>query len=275
MAQIKYVVKSHQRCNSFGLKTYEKIILKYGFNLKNVFVFVSLEEDVELYSIKYPEINIIKSPKGVANVDNFITDYFESGQKIVYMNDDLKGLYKVNEFMKFNELTKKQVNQLIEDSFKTMYENNISYGGIYPILNGMFMSGGEEIKFGFCFIQDPFSFCLNNKKVKIKISDKSDYEKSILHFKERGAVMRLNRYSMKVENYVKEGGFQGRNAETEKRTAEEMLHNYPEYVSGFKTKKNGVTSLRLKRVSAKKEIILNGELIQVKKNKLENQISMF
>ena len=84
-----YVVKSHQRVDRFYDKTYTKIILKYNFVLKNVFVFVSLDEDVDLYSKKYPLINIVKAPKGVAAVDNFITDYFQEGQNIIYMNDDV------------------------------------------------------------------------------------------------------------------------------------------------------------------------------------------
>tara|TARA_R110001606_G_C15225880_1_gene634575 strand:- start:89 stop:910 length:822 start_codon:yes stop_codon:yes gene_type:complete len=262
MRNIKYVVKSHQRVEDFGSKTYNKIILKYKFNLKNTFVFVSLQEDVESYSLKYPEINIVKSPKGVAAVDNFITDYFGEGQEIVYMNDDLKGLYSVNDKLKFDELSLVECESLINNSFETMQENNISYGGIYPILNGMFMSGGEDIKFGFCFIQDPFSFCINNKKIKITISDKSDYEKSILHFRDKGALLRNNRYSMKVENYVKKGGFQGRNSITEKDTAEKMVSLYPLYVNNYKTKKNGVTSLRLKRINCQKNIIKGGVLIK-------------
>lgn len=273
MEDIKYVVKSHQRVDRFRQKTYNEIILKYNFSLKNTYVFVSTEEDYKLYQLEYPEINIVQGPKGVAAIDNFITDYFNEGQKIIYMNDDLKGLYIVNENLKFNELSLEQCTTLINDSFNTMQENNISYAGIYPILNGMFMSGGEDIKFGFCFIQDPFSFCLNNKKIKLTISDKSDYEKSILHFIERGAIMRNNRYSMKVENYVKEGGFQGRNAITEKQTAEAMVKLYPDYVSGFKTKDNGVTSLRLKKINCQKDIIKNGNIIY--KNINTNQQTLF
>lgn len=273
MENIKYVVKSHQRVGRFRQKTYNEIILKYNFNLKNTYVFVSTEEDYKLYQTHYPEINIVQGPKGVAATDNFITDYFPEGQKIIYMNDDLKGLYIVNENLKFNELSLEQCNDLINNSFNIMQENNISYGGIYPILNGMFMSGGDEIKFSFCFIQDPFSFCLNNKKIKLTISDKSDYEKSILHFIDRGAIMRNNRYSMKVENYVKEGGFQGRNAITENKTAQDMVDLYPEYVSGFKTKDNGVTSLRLKKINCQKDITKNNTIIYKKIN--TNQITLF
>lgn len=261
MNQIKYVVKSHQRSDRFRLKTYNKIILKYKFDLRNTFVFVSTENDYNLYKCKYPEINIVKGPAGVAAIDNFITEYFDADQKIIYMNDDVSGIYGMTENLKQYEVGLLELNDLIGRAFGIMEENRISYGGLYPVLNTLFMSGGDEIKFDFGLIMDPFSFVINNKKIVITISDKSDFEKSILHFRDRGALLRFNRYALKVEYYGKDGGFQGRDKSTEFKTAMDLVRKYPNYCNGINVKNEGKTSVRFNKIKTKNRIIYKGKIM--------------
>ena len=261
MNQIKYVVKSHERSDRFRLKTYNKIILKYKFDLKNTFVFVSTEDDFNLYKSKYPEINIVKGPRGVSAIDNFITEYFDADQKIIYMNDDVSGIYGITENLKEYEVGQIELNNLINKSFEIMTENRISYGGLYPVLNSLFMSGGDELKFDFGLIMDPFSFVINNKKINITISDKSDFEKSILHFRDRGALLRFNRYGLKVEYYGKNGGFQGRDKSTELKTAINLIRKYPNYCNGVNVKNGGKTSIRFNKIKTKKKITYKGKII--------------
>jgi hypothetical protein len=247
------VVKSHQRADRFRSMTYNNVILKYGFELSKVFVFVSLDEDVVKYSKEYPEINIIKAPKGIANVDNFITEYFNEGQKIIYMNDDVSGV-KTLKKGKFIDTGKDQMLKIINTLFHIMSKNNITYGGFYPVLNTMFMSNADPITYDFCLIMDPFSLVINNKSIKITVGDKSDFEKSIQHFKSKGAILRYNRVGLKVEYYGTKGGFQGRDEASEIGTANEMVMKYPAYISGVKVKEKGRTSLRFKRIKAKRKI---------------------
>lgn len=244
---VVFVVKSHHRVDRFYDKTYTKVILKYGFDLSKVYVFISDPDDMALYSKKYPKINIIKAPKGVAAVDNFITGYFPALQKIIYMNDDVSGIQElVNGKLKLIEPLK--LIKIIKAMFSKMVLNKITYGGFYPVPNNMFMLGVGKINYGLCLIMDPFSLVINNKSVRITISDKSDFEKSIQHFKFQGALMRYNRIALKVEYYGKKGGFQGRDAATEMVSAKKMMSKYPNYISGIMVKKEGKTSLRIKRI---------------------------
>ena len=273
MEEIKYVVKSHQRVDRFRLKTYNEIILKYNFNLKNTFVFVSTEEDYILYKEHYPEINIIKGPKGVAAIDNFITEYFAEGQKLIYMNDDVSGIYGVDDNLKKYKISLIELNNLINKAFDIMLENGITYGGLYPVLNTLFMSGGSDIKCDFGLIMDPFSFIVNNKNIVISISDKSDFEKSIQHFKDRGALLRFNRYSLNVEYYGKKGGFQGRDKTSEIQTANELVKKYPYYCNSVNIKNEGKTSIRFNKIKTKNKITYKGQQINVIEN--TNQTSLF
>ena len=253
LKSLVYVVKSHKRVDRFYDKTYKKIILKYGFDLNYVYVFVSTDEDLKLYQEKYPLINIIKAPKGVAAVDNFITDYFNTGQKIIYMNDDVTGIVELVK-NKLIPIEKEKLIAIIKAMFAKMNKNKITYGGFYPVPNTMFMSG-KNLNFDLCLIMDPFSLVINNKKIRITISDKSDFEKSVQHFYHQGALLRFNKIALKVEYYGNKGGFQGRNAITEKQTALKFQSKYKEFVSGINYKKDGKTSIRLKKHKAKINII--------------------
>jgi uncharacterized membrane protein len=248
-SDIVYVVKSHQRVDRFYEKTYKEVILKYGFPLDRVYVFVSTEKDVELYQQKYNLVNIVKAPIGVAAVDNYITQYFCDGQKIIYMNDDVTGVQELRDG-KLQPIDPLRFTTIVSAMFGKMKANGITYGGFYPVPNSMFMAG-KKMTYNLCLIMDPLSLVINNKKIRITISDKSDFEKSIQHFASQGALLRYNHIALKVEYYGKIGGFQGRNAKTEAETALLMKKKYPEYITGINTKKEGKTSLRLKPIKEK------------------------
>jgi|31_taG_2_1085359.scaffolds.fasta_scaffold02868_2 hypothetical protein len=252
-SDIVYVVKSHQRVDRFYDKTYKEVILKYGFPLERVYVFVSTDKDLELYRKKYKLVNIIKAPMGVAAVDNYITQYFDEGQKIIYMNDDVSGVQELHHG-KLQPIEKSRFTNIITAMFSKMKANRITYGGFYPVPNPMFMPA-KKMTYNLCLIMDPLSLVINNKKIRITISDKSDFEKSIQHFVSQGALLRYNRIALKVEYYGKIGGFQGRNAKTEAETALLMQKKYPEYIAGINTKKGGKTSLRLKPIKEKYTVV--------------------
>lgn len=253
MNNVVFVVKSHERVQRFYDKTYSKIITEYGFDLKKVYVFVSLESDVILYQSKYPHINIVKAPKGVAAVDNFITDYFDEGQKIIYMNDDVSGIQELRG-NKLYPIEKQKLLNIINVMFAKMQLNKITYGGFYPVPNTMFMTG-KKITYDLCLIMDPFSLVINNKKIRITISDKSDFEKSIQHFYNQGALIRYNHIALKVEYYGTHGGFQGRDEKTELHSAKLLQQKYPQYISGITVKKDGKTSLKFKKMISTIKII--------------------
>lgn len=258
---IVFVVKSHQRVTRFAEKTLTKVIMKYGMPLERLYVFVSTDEDYNLYTKEYCTnypINIVKAPLGVAAVDNFITDYFSENQKIIYMNDDVTQVVKVVN-NKFVEVPVEEFIQTIDNMFNIMEVNGITYGGFYPVVNTMFMSSSPlDLRTNLCLIMDPLSLVINNKSIRITISDKSDFEKSIQHFNDRGAILRYNRYAFKAEYYGKIGGFQGRDENTELSTAKALMAAYPNEVAGVTVKKEGKTSLKLKNIPAKRHISFLG-----------------
>ena len=260
---MKIAIKTKDRVERFREKTYSKIIKHYDFDETLVHLFVSNDTDVENYSKAYPRCKVIKGPDGICQIDNFIVDYFDEGEVYLYMNDDVSGIYEATskKELKLVEDLKSLLNKLV----KECKDNHYSYAGFAPVCNAYFMYGQKPINKGFSLVMDPLSICINNKDVKLTPipvpmpdgsifnGESSDAEKCILHYKSRGGIIRFNHYAPKVEYFGKVGGYQGRNAYTQKYTAEFMLNKYPEYISGINFKKNGTTSLRLRRKP--KEII--------------------
>ena len=255
LAKIKIAIKTKNRVEKLRKKTYSSIIQKYGFDESKVHLFVSDDKDLKEYSKAYPKCKVIKGPSGIAAIDNFIVQYFNEGEVYLYMNDDVSGIYEVvdKKNMKEVEDLKSLLNKLIKECKK----NNFTYGGFYPVCNPFYMHGQKPIRHDLSLVMDPVSICINNKDVKLTeikvpkpdgttfIGESSDAEKCIQHYMSRGGIVRFNRYSPKVEYYGKEGGYQGRDAFTEKYTAEFLMNKYPDYVSGVRFKKDGKTSIRL------------------------------
>ena len=252
---MKIVIKTKDRVQKLMDKTYTSIIKKYNLDEYSVHLFVSTQKDLDDYSVAFPKCKVILGPPGIAAIDNFIVDYFKEGEIYLYMNDDVSGIYEVvdQKKMKPVENLKKLLNKLI----KTCQDNNLTYGGFYPVCNPFYMYKQKPIRLDLSLVMDPLSICINNKDVKLTeikfkktdgtmfIGESSDSEKCILHYKSRGGIVRFNRYSPKVEYYGNQGGYQGRDAYTEHYTANYLMKKYPEYISGVKYKKNGMTSIRL------------------------------
>ena len=252
--EVLVVIKSKDRLETFGKKTYTKILKEYGFEDNLTYIFVSDEKDYVEYKEKYPELNIILGDKGIVGIDNFIVNYFAEGQKYIYMNDDVSGVYKC-----LDSKTKVKVEDLkglMNDIFLEMENRKFTMGGLYPVPNPYFMAGfKDDIRYDLVLIMDPVSCCINNKEVILTeiicpdgfVGNKTDHEKCILHYKSKGGLVRFNKYCADVEYYNKSGGYRGRTKETEKYCAEYIKAKYPEYISNVKYKKDGGTSLTYKK----------------------------
>ncbi len=266
---MKVVIKTKDRVQLFYKKTYSKILLKYNFNLNDVYLFVSTEKDLDEYSDAYPKCHIILGPEGISAIDNYIVDFFPEGEVYLYMNDDVSGVYRVENEKEMSPV--KDLKGLMSKLANEMKELGYSYGGLYPVCNPYYMYNQKYSRRDLCLIMDPVSICINNKDVKlteimVPLEDGttfkgecSDAEKCILHFKSKGGTLRYNRFAAKVQYYGKVGGYQGRTAFTEKYTAEYMMNKYSDYVGGINFKKDGHTSLRFKKKYPLRKFVISME----------------
>lgn len=259
----RYAIKSKDRVNGLHEKTY-KFLKKYGATDQDIDIFVSTDKNFAEYSMFFPKCKVIKGPLGIANIDNFIVDYYDEGQRYIYLNDDIKDLYIAHDTKTLKTFRdtwegpcRYEFHTWICDTFKDMDKHNISYGGLYPVMNPFFMRNSQDkYKTDMCLIMDPFSFVINNKKIKLNnfYLDEdfnenmySDFEKSILHFEDKGALLRLNHYCLDVE-YFNGKDTSNRTQDRAELAAQSMVDAYPDYIRGIKYLRNGFCSLRFNRI---------------------------
>ena len=140
-----------------------KLILKYGIEPSNIYVFIIPSEYKEYRkAISDKNINIITGLKGIAEQRGFISEFFEEGEFILTLDDDIRK---------------------IEEGGTC---------GIYPCNNPFFMK---------CYISKNLKFVIgcmrwfiNNRNIETSRQFKllEDYEISLKYFVDYGKIFRLN-----------------------------------------------------------------------------------
>tara|TARA_R100000742_G_C4278514_1_gene101441 strand:+ start:2614 stop:3324 length:711 start_codon:yes stop_codon:yes gene_type:complete len=227
-------IPTYDRVDVFRKKTYTKIIQKYKLE-KYVTLFIQSDKDASDYKELAPELKQVRSPKGYLNTLNFISKYYPDKAKVVKMDDDLTGIYKLTG----DKLTKvSNAYDLFNKTFAIMVNTGSSLGGFYPIPNAGFMKDRKAITTDLRFIVGSL-YCFINRNIKLKIDGKSDFEFTIENYKRDDKVIRLNNYTMRYDY--------SDNTEKSGRDTQIFEKKYNEYISKVITHKDGSTSFLLKK----------------------------
>jgi len=237
---IKFVIPSYQRPSQLQSKTLAYLELQ-GVDPKSIYVFVRTD-DPQLSKYQSIEgINLITTDViGIGRAHNFITEYFDEGQFIIELDDDLVNLIN-------NHKESINLQETIQEMKDIMEKENISYGGIYQCDNSMFMSGCQQYTTDLRYMLGLFRLRFVRKEIILETNYAEDFENAILHYLRDGKILKNNWLCGKTKNYA-EGGCcgDGRNLETEKEDKEYLANKYPELTRKFTRKKSGITDLRLK-----------------------------
>ena len=236
---MKFVIPSYQRAEQLKEKTLTYLELQ-GVDKKDIYIFVRTDDSKLSEYESIEGINLVTTDiKGIGKTHNYITEYFDEGQFIIEIDDDLVNLIDNN---------KQSVNlqETIQKMKDIMTEENISYGGIYQCDNSMFMSSCKEYTTDLRYMLGLFRLRFIRKDIILETNYAEDFENAILHYLRDGKILKNNWLCGRTKNYA-EGGCcgDGRNLDTEKADKEHLATKYPELTRLF-TRKNGVTDLRLK-----------------------------
>jgi len=227
-------IPTFDRVDTFRKKTYTKIIQKYKLE-KYCTLFIQSDKDANDYKELAPELKQVRSPKGYLNTLNFISKYYPKNAKVVKMDDDLTGIFKLTG----DKLTKvNNAYDLFNKTFAIMVNTGSSLGGFYPIPNAGFMKDRKAITTDLRFIVGSL-YCFINKNIKLRIDGKSDFEFTIENYIRDGKVIRLNNYTMRYDY--------SDNTEKSGRDTQIFQNKYDKYISKVITHKDGSTSFLLKK----------------------------
>tara|TARA_R110001632_G_scaffold231708_1_gene370825 strand:+ start:1133 stop:1852 length:720 start_codon:yes stop_codon:yes gene_type:complete len=232
------VIPSYNRLDIFKRKTY-KFLQSHNL-LSHTTLFLQSDQDEEDYKIF--NLPIIRSPQGLVETLNFITDYYPVDTHLWLLHDDVSKLINLDNKEPDN------ISDLITGCFNSMVLHNANLAGFYPTANTFFMSKAKELTTDCRFIHDPCCLIINQLiYCTPELRHKVDFERTILYFKRDNIVLRFNHLAPRTSyNPKTKGGVGFRTAEKEQTSALLLKETYPEYIKYIKTHKHGSTSLVLK-----------------------------
>ena len=238
-------IPSHNRHNSINEKTIA-LLNYYNIDLNRVYVFVASAELAEYTKTLDKNITIVEGGLGIQKQRLAISNYFNEGQPICSMDDDLINICSVVN----DKLYKIEcLESLILDFFSLFDEYKCNMGGLYPVDNPYFMK--NRITTDLRFIIGNFR-CFNNiKKLENrKFTLLEDYETTLKYYINDGAVVRNENYVALTNYKITKWGLSYEDKDIE---VIRFFNKYKQYCS-IKIKKN-TTDIYFKPKNHKKEIL--------------------
>ena len=136
---------------------------------------------------------------GLVNQRNFITQYFDDGELIIEMDDDIEDIYCM--FGNFKHM--------IQYGMKLI---NTGSGGLFGVMpnddkRGMILETTTHL----AFIIGTFSLRKNHHSIVLTQNTKHDYERSIMYFLKYKRLYRYKGAGVKTKFMRNEGGLQSQN----------------------------------------------------------------
>jgi len=203
---VKICIASYQRHESINQKSI-KVLLNGGYKPNEIDLFVANEKEYEKYKSVVPEgINIIIAVKGLKAVREFIFDYYDQGEKILSLDDDIEIVRKYDE-NSGKLVPVENLKSLVQLGFDECSKHSLKLWGLYCVQgNPFFMKNAKPISYDYKFIIGNFFGFINDKQMnKLHVSNIDDFERSIRSYQLFGGSVRLNHYAAKT-NFKKNAG---------------------------------------------------------------------
>lgn len=212
-------------------------------------VFVATEYERQryreaLYRETYGQLKV--GEPGMGAIRRHIQAYYEDGQKLVNIDDDIGAFYVKVHDKKYEELTPQGFQTMIELGFWSCEQAKCRLWGIYPVLNPLFMK--KRVKVGLTYIVGAFWGVINthDAALGVTLDDKEDFERTIKFYLADSAVIRLEAYSLRTSYYNTPGGMQvERTPERIDASARLLAERYPMVAKLNFKKASGHTEIRL------------------------------
>jgi len=193
--KIKIAIPSYKRAEQIASLTLKLI----DTEIFDVYVFVR-QEETYTYQEHCPDATVVWTDAiGITPTRNAILDYFQEGDKVLMLDDDIKSvkfLFKD----KLQKLNKEQITKLIIREFDKCEKQGLKMWWIYPIANNFFMSSKYNTK---CFIIWTFAGIINTElRFDETLTLKEDYDYSLQHIFTYGWVLRNNSVAVEAIHYT-------------------------------------------------------------------------
>ena len=229
MSNYKVAIPSYNRSKRIVDKTLTTLRDNHiPFELVWVFVVPS---EFDLYhttiTTAFPLFNpehLIIGAKGLTAQRTFITNFFDEGEHILNLDDDVGEIdFSLSHYT--------DLDSFIKTAFSDCLKCGVFLWGVSTNHSVNWRTGQEHIRSGLTMIVGAFHGIINRKTLfTLTCNQKEDVERTIQHFIHDGNVLKYNRVGFKT-NYYSVGGLGNKKSrfETNKIAAEKLFAMYPQY----------------------------------------------
>jgi hypothetical protein len=237
-----YVIAIPSYNRPHAIKTHTLKVLEEGLIPREIIhIFVSDDNQYTQYKeVLGNDYTIIIGLSGLRDQRNFISSYFPLNTNIVSIDDDIQQFYiKSNDTLEILE----DLDLCFRLGFSECEKSGAKMFGFYPCLNKMFMKGTITNSLRF-IIGSCFGYI--NSGIFTTVSEKDDFERTMMYYLRDKKVIRFNYISMKTKYYKMKGGLQSFSNRLEEQinAVEYLTSTYSTYIKRKKSFKSGFPEIR-------------------------------
>jgi hypothetical protein len=196
---MKWVIPSYRRIDTLREKTLATL-RGYGIPPDAIYIFTAPEE-YHAYREAFPDTNVICGELGLRNQRNFIARYFEEGEELVCMDDDITDILTLSPDGKLIHLQDFQ--EMARAAFALCRHSSITLWGVAAVANGFYMKDTISTNLKFCI------GCVwgirNWRDLTLSLDYKEDYERTLKCYERDRKVLRYNGIAAKTKMYAPGG----------------------------------------------------------------------
>ena len=235
-SRFRIAIPSYKRAETLLNKTL-RVLQKYEVRSDLIDVFVATEAERKEYRrVLGPDIRLVVGVVGINKQREFIHDYYEEGQRILCIDDDvsaLKSVYTV------------PFDVLVDAFFDFAESRGCRLWGVHPNDHGLQLA--DRAVLGLSFIIGSFFGMCNWRGSSYPNPTTEDFTRSILAYEMDGAVVRFDGVGPTTRYFSEPGGLQEyRTAARQDREMRELVATWPEHVR-LRRRVGRMTDVQFKR----------------------------
>lgn len=222
----RFCIPSYQRADN---QPTLKLLAEYGVPKSRITISTQTEEDYEAYQQRYGNLHqVVYYPKtNVSGNMNTLLDHRRLGAKIVFLDDDIKRISKLQPDGTLKDLDSNGFLTMLQTGFALAKKHHTVGFGIYPVYNAFFMKH-SYYKRAIC-IATVLGVVNTLMRFDERINTKQDYDFCCNAIKRYGAFIRLNDYAPDAAHYSRGGCEENwKDKEGVVADANKLLHRYPD-----------------------------------------------
>jgi hypothetical protein len=173
---------------------------------------------------------MIVAVPGMGAVRNWMTDYYDEGDHILFIDDDITDFLTISDAL--FDLCK-----FIDQAFEECAGLDLQLWGLYPVANRFFMK--DVATTDLRYIIGSMYGVVNDKSIRVTLDDGEDKQRTCISYLKYGGVLRYSWVSAKTKYYREPGGMQAtRTLERQRASGIALLEQFPNLLAR-KDKKDG------------------------------------